>query len=490
MKYILNKPLCIYELGGRTNQEDFQIPSDDGVTADSRLFILCDGMGGHESGEVASRTVSETMYEWIERHRAQGKQITIDLFNEALAAAYDALDEKDKSTTERKMGTTMTFLMLTDEGAMVAHIGDSRVYQFRPGHDKPLFKTRDHSLVNDLVSLGEITEEEAKTAPNRNVITRAMQPHQDRRAKADIAMLTDVRPNDWFYMCSDGMLEQMEDYELLKLVTDPNLSDEEKKNELIRRTEDNKDNHTAFLIHVKDVFGGADRGEENADEVPVAVVVGVDESSSEMENNDPKITEKNQDEPKTLQDKSLSENVEPNLPEQKVETNPSLLVKDDDKHGSHGHFLLGIGLIAVLGLLVWFLLFPQKSHERKQQSHFCDTTNIADGHHPSETTPVVTPVRRTGKIESHPVPEKTDGMITADNIEENVAEGQQNEDTQPMENLEITNGGQNPSHESKEELQGEPSFESSRTQQNVSGHSSNTSNSSGIFGGHSSDPNK
>ena len=356
-------------MGGRTNQEDFQIPSDDGVTADSRLFILCDGMGGHESGEVASRTVSETMYEWIERHRAQGKQITIDLFNEALAAAYDALDEKDKSTTERKMGTTMTFLMLTDEGAMVAHIGDSRVYQFRPGQRKPLFMTRDHSLVNDLIMIGEITEEEAKTAPNRNVITRAIQPHQERRAKADIAMLTDVKSGDWFYMCSDGMLEKMEDDELADILTNEEWTDEKKRQELIDRTKNNRDNHSAFLIHVKEVMHIAQSGEEANSEVPVAVVVGVEEeslslvgadsavesaaSASEHESSEPDPEGKKEKDGKGEKDEKELPATSDSHPNQL----PQVMNKKEKKKGC---FITGL-LLVVLAILLCLLVRPAKN---------------------------------------------------------------------------------------------------------------------------------
>lgn len=367
MQYILDKPLCIYELGGRTNQEDFLIPSGDGVTADSRLFILCDGMGGHESGEVASRTVSETMYEWLEQHRAQGKQVTIDLFNEALAAAYDALDEKDKSTTERKMGTTMAFLVLSKEGAMVAHIGDSRIYQIRPGKSKPLFKTCDHSLVNELIMIGEITEEEAKTVPNRNVITRAIQPHQGRRAKADIAMLTDVRSGDWFYMCSDGMLENMEDDELAGILTNEEWTDEKKRQELIVRTVNNKDNHSAFMIHVKEVIRTAQGGVDEYREGPVAVIVGVDEESLSLEDNDPTV----------VNAASASENVgsEPDSEEKKEgkgvkeernwpvtsDSHPNQLSQvTNKKEKKKGCFVIGL-LLVLLAILLCLLVRPVKN---------------------------------------------------------------------------------------------------------------------------------
>ena len=276
MEYIIAKPLSIHELGQRANQEDSLYPVSSALNDGSRFFILCDGMGGHESGEVASSTVCETMGSFFSANPMNG-MLTREQFEQALDAAYDALDAKDNPDTEKKMGTTMTFLCLHSGGITAAHIGDSRIYQIRPGESLPIFRTRDHSLVNDLIRLGEMTEEEARTSKNRNIITRAMQPSQERRAKADISLLTDVRPEDWFYMCSDGMLEQMEDSEIVSILTDPSRSDEEKRQILIDRTAGNKDNHTAFLIHVLDVKGAPEQtGNDMTEEIPVVAALDED----------------------------------------------------------------------------------------------------------------------------------------------------------------------------------------------------------------------
>lgn len=254
MRFTLSDPIWIHELGKRANQEDSLYPSEGNATSADRVFVLCDGMGGHEAGEVASSSVCESLGRWFRKHVSADDVLTAATFNEALSAAYEDLDIRDNGVSEKKMGTTMTFIMFHAGGATAAHIGDSRIYQLRPGEAKPLFKTNDHSLVNDLVRLGEITEEEARTSPNRNVITRAMQPGEH-RSKADITLLTDVQPGDWFFLCSDGMLEQMEDEEIVALITDETLSPDEKRQELIRRTSDNKDNHTAWLIQVTAVEG-------------------------------------------------------------------------------------------------------------------------------------------------------------------------------------------------------------------------------------------
>lgn len=254
------KAYNLQELGQRTNQEDSLFPALGKSTSDDRLFVLCDGMGGHEKGEVASATVCETLSRVILSAWHPGEVLSDELFLQALSAAYDALDAKDNGE-ERKMGTTLTFLCLHASGATVAHIGDSRIYQLRPASKNTsariVFRTQDHSLVNDLVKIGEITEEEAKHHPQKNVITRAMQPCQEHRAKADIAHLTDILPGDYFYMCSDGMLEEASDENILNIITKPNATDEQKLEMLRNVTEENKDNHTAHLIHIDKVEGDA-----------------------------------------------------------------------------------------------------------------------------------------------------------------------------------------------------------------------------------------
>lgn len=249
MKYRLSHPLYIHELGQRQNQEDSLFPTRPELNAASRLFILCDGMGGHDSGEIASATVCKAMAGFFRENPVKGP-LGNEQFGKALNAAYDALDAIDGQESFKKMGTTLAFLCFHSAGVTAAHIGDSRIYQIRPGERRPLFRTRDHSLVNDLVRIGEMTEQEALTSASRNIITRAMQPHQEHRSMADTRILTDVRPGDWFYMCSDGMLEQMDDDELVGILSDTSKSDKEKRQILLDLTEGNRDNHTAFLIHV------------------------------------------------------------------------------------------------------------------------------------------------------------------------------------------------------------------------------------------------
>ena len=251
MKFQLYTPQAIHQLGKRKNQEDTIYPVAGQASADDRLFLVCDGMGGHDKGEVASAAVCQGMSQAIEDSLPVGETLSDQLFGQALAQAFDTLDAADVAH-EGKMGTTMTFLCLHKGGCLVAHIGDSRIYHLRPQTGQVLYRSRDHSLVQQLYELGEISYNEMGTSQRKNIILKAMQPFQEERSKATLVHITDIRPGDYFYLCSDGMLEKMEDDELLSILK-MDVSDEEKAAELVKRTEENADNHSAYLIHIKDV---------------------------------------------------------------------------------------------------------------------------------------------------------------------------------------------------------------------------------------------
>lgn len=258
MKYQL-RAYTIWEQGPRPKQEDSLFPKHNETNEQDRLFILCDGMGGHEAGEVASQTVCSAMSSAVLSANPNPEGgFTDEDFANALTAAFDALDAKDTGAV-KKMGTTLTFLKLHENGATIAHIGDSRVYHVRPGKGiddtKILFQTYDHSLVNDLVKIGELTPEEAKTSRQKNVITRAMQPNMERRPRADIYHTQDIRPGDFFMLCSDGILEQMEDENIQYLFSHSAGNAEQKVKEIIDVTVNNHDNHTAILVEILDVIG-------------------------------------------------------------------------------------------------------------------------------------------------------------------------------------------------------------------------------------------
>ena len=243
MKIELFPPLSIHEIGKREKQEDAL------AQWNNRLFVLCDGMGGHDHGEVASQTVAEAIGNNIPQHMQAGLPLRDELLADAIAAAYDQLDARDNPDDRRRMGTTLTLLCLHRGGATMAHIGDSRIYHVRPSEHRILYHSRDHSLVMDLYLAGELTREEMDTYEGRNVITRAMQPHQERRFRPDIVHTTDLRPGDLFLLCSDGIVEQLTDSQLLNILCGDD-SDDSLLQCLRTATAAAADNHSAYLIRI------------------------------------------------------------------------------------------------------------------------------------------------------------------------------------------------------------------------------------------------
>ena len=136
MKITIHQPLYIFEIGQRANQEDSLYPAGEKATSEDRLFVLCDGMGGHEHGEVASQTVCKALGNWFSDNEVQAQLLTDNQLLAALEYAYNALDTKDNGGI-KKMGTTLTLLYIHARGITAAHIGDSRIYHIRPQSSSP-----------------------------------------------------------------------------------------------------------------------------------------------------------------------------------------------------------------------------------------------------------------------------------------------------------------------------------------------------------------
>lgn len=254
MKIAIRQPQAIYELGQRDNQEDSIWPLQGQATDQDFFFILCDGMGGHEHGEVASRIVSQNLAQYLRDHVNPEEIVSDQVLGEALEAAYQALDQADDEAA-KKMGTTLCLLLFHRGGLTTMHIGDSRIYHVRPSAKKLLYQSKDHSLVYDLYQAGEISYEEMATSPQKNIITRAMQPGKDNRCKPSVVHITDLRPGDYLYICSDGMLEQMDNDALCQLFSSQD-SDEAKRQQLVEATKGNKDNHSAYFVGIASVSSG------------------------------------------------------------------------------------------------------------------------------------------------------------------------------------------------------------------------------------------
>lgn len=280
----IKQPLSFTQKGRKDKQEDSLFPLMGQATAETPVFLVCDGMGGHDHGEVASQCVAETMGKLTTSHAPCTTAEMKDAFNEALEQAYVALDESEPAGGTRTMGTTLTFLARCTDGILIAHIGDSRIYQLRPGKGI-MFHTRDHSLVNDLVAAGEITEEEARTHPRRNVITRALMPcHGDETemVSATFKAVTDIQAGDIFFMCCDGVIEKIDDNKLQEvLLADAPAQERMETLAKLCRDLDTRDNNTCYFIEIDKAEG------INAD-ASVAITEASAESVREMRPLSPK----------------------------------------------------------------------------------------------------------------------------------------------------------------------------------------------------------
>jgi len=201
----------------RDNNEDNYL-----VYPEQDLFAVFDGMGGHAAGEVASGIAVREMKEFFE---LTGKDPEATWpFKDDRSRTYDEnrlvtaiklcnariIEVSEQDSSKKNMGTTCVSLHFTNRNgesrALVAHTGDSRVYLFREGKLKRI--TIDHSLVEEYLRLGKITEEEAKNFPQKNIILRAL--GQQRQVDVEISA-HDPRPGDIFLLCSDGLSGMVED---------------------------------------------------------------------------------------------------------------------------------------------------------------------------------------------------------------------------------------------------------------------------------------
>lgn len=237
-----------HQLGERENQEDSRYPDTDNPSNDTAAFVVCDGVGGSDKGEVASSTVCKRIGEILLTHK-NTYEFGEDDFKYVLNQAYKALDSISDPSNQG-MGTTLTFLAFHSNGVLAAHIGDSRIYQVRPG-EGIIYRSEDHSLVNALLRSGNISPDEIKDHPKGNIITRCMGANDGVREKDDATVinLKDVATGDYFLLCTDGVTGQIDEEELLELYCS-DKTDEEKYRFLAEKCKNSSDNNTAIQIHV------------------------------------------------------------------------------------------------------------------------------------------------------------------------------------------------------------------------------------------------
>ena len=189
----------------RKNNEDacFVIPSHD-------VYIVADGVGGNNSGEVASNTAVEEIAEFVRANNLKACETPEDIFTfftRAIDVANKRIFDKGNASPEtRGMATTMVLAHLKDDSVYIANVGDSRAYLFR--NDRLKRVTKDHTYVNELIDKGYITKDEAETHKKKNVITKAL--GADRYVEPDFYKV-DLRKGDIILLCSDGLYGEVEE---------------------------------------------------------------------------------------------------------------------------------------------------------------------------------------------------------------------------------------------------------------------------------------
>ncbi|MBT7609209.1 MAG: Stp1/IreP family PP2C-type Ser/Thr phosphatase [Bacteriovoracaceae bacterium] len=240
----------------RDHNEDYFI-----VTPEINLAIICDGMGGHAAGEVASEMTATVVTQYLLQNKNILKEfselINIENAGEVKSLIHDAVvkagaDVWDRSVSDeskRGMGTTLALVLIIENQAFMAHVGDSRVYLSR--ENKVLQITEDHSYVNEMVKQGLMSKKQAAKSPHANIITRAI--GQQQFVKPDV-MQTELMDGDQFIICSDGLSEYMLEKEFEKeLQSNKDIRVNLKNFINFANKAGGKDNITAIIMNVGDV---------------------------------------------------------------------------------------------------------------------------------------------------------------------------------------------------------------------------------------------
>lgn len=231
-------------IGGRIENQDTAAYNE---TPHGLLLVVCDGMGGGPAGKVASTIAAGEICRYVEEY--EGNASLPDIISEAIVSAHKkVLEEVERNRALTGMGTTAAVLLINNNAAYCAHIGDSRIYQYRRNHIK--FRTKDHSVV---ASDPNLTEEEARTAPNSNIITQAL---GHREVIPDTAVLS-YEKGDRFLICSDGVWNMQPAKDLTITVTKP-VNAGGAISEIMMRTDElgmehggHHDNLTAIVLDTK-----------------------------------------------------------------------------------------------------------------------------------------------------------------------------------------------------------------------------------------------
>jgi len=225
------------------------------------LFIVCDGMGGHAAGEVASALAVKTISDHLAAQEDARRRFATDdseelsnelmrVVEEAVQTAGRAIYHQARSSPEQAgMGTTCSVIVLSGKKGILAHVGDSRVYVVR---NKALYQlSEDHTYVAEQVRRGAMTREQAAKSKKGNVLTRALGPVESMQVDM---MLFDVDRDDRFLLCSDGLHNHFKDStELLRLLVEGSTDSSADRAVQIARDRGGEDNITLVVVEAQDV---------------------------------------------------------------------------------------------------------------------------------------------------------------------------------------------------------------------------------------------
>ncbi|MCU6760767.1 Serine/threonine phosphatase stp [uncultured Roseburia sp.] len=226
----------------REMNQDYFFTSEEPVGNLPNLFIVADGMGGHNAGEFASRFTVETIVKTAAECKEQD---TVSILRSAILSANEALllyaKEHEKMAG---MGTTIVAAAANGAQLYVANVGDSRLYVVG---DEIRQITKDHSLVQEMVRMGELDEEKARSHPDKNIITRAIGAEEE--LKIDFFEVP-LQPGDKVMMCTDGLTNMIEDTDMLSVLNEPGVSLDKKVESLVNTANKNggKDNITVIVF--------------------------------------------------------------------------------------------------------------------------------------------------------------------------------------------------------------------------------------------------
>jgi PPM family protein phosphatase len=233
-----------------------------GTDADLGLFVLADGMGGYNAGEVASGIAVKTIINLVKESalredlsvpdKETGLKRSSIILRDAIHRANKIIYHTSKTQPQCEgMGTTIVACMFHDNRVSIAHVGDSRLYRLRDSRFEQM--TLDHSLLQELVDRGFYSQEEAQRATNKNYVTRALGVEQN----VDVELHEEpVQRGDYYVLCSDGLSDMVEDEDIHLTISTFNANLDTVAKQLIQLSNDNggRDNVSVVMAHIVEPF--------------------------------------------------------------------------------------------------------------------------------------------------------------------------------------------------------------------------------------------